>query len=415
MFMPSDTPAGPILPRAVAPLLGTTLRTMRVIVIAGPRQAGKSTLVRFHPLLVSRPCFCLDDTATLLQARADRGAFVRSAPAMTIDEIQRDLDLTLAVKSVVDEERAHRPGQFVLTGSANLSTMRAVSDCLAGRAYYLRLQPLTRREQQGLGCAGSWGRFFETPVERWLQMVQEETPAPERWQDAVHRGGFPGALEQQDSAGRSAWFERYRLGYLEQDLGQLKAVSDLPRFQALMRSAARRIGNLVNHAELARDVKMPQTTVHEHLRLLETTFQAVRLAPFARSVKRRLIRTPKLYWSDTGLALHVASSEPSGAHLENYVLCDLLAWRDTEVPRPEISYWRTASGAEVDFVIERKRELLAIQVQSTPAMQPRHAAHIASFQGEHGAVVRGGLVLHPGEETCWLRERILAVPWWRVM
>jgi predicted AAA+ superfamily ATPase len=413
--MLSEANGSPFLPRAVGPLLATSLRTMRVVVVTGPRQAGKSTLVRSHPAMVSRSYFSLDDAATLMRARADRGAFVRSGPVMTIDEVQRDLPLTLAVKKVVDEERPHRPGQFVLTGSANLMAMRHVSDSLAGRAYYLRLQPLTRREQQGLGATGSWTRFFETPPEHWLEMVQGERALHESWQDAVSRGGLPrAAVEIRDASERARWFEDYLLGYLEQDLGQLKLVANLPRFRTLMGAAAARVGKLVNHAELAREVKMPQTTVHEHLKVLETTFQAVRLAPFARSVKKRLIKTPKLYWNDVGLAMHVSGIEPNAGHLENYVLSDLLTWRDTEVPRPEISYWRTASGAEVDFVIERQREMLAVQVKSTPA-KPRDLAHIKSFCDELGTPVRGGVVLHAGEETCWLGERILAVPWWRIL
>lgn len=405
-----------VLPRAVTSLLATILRTMRVVVVTGPRQTGKSTLVRSHPELKSRPYFSLDDAATLLRARTDRDAFVRSGPAMTIDEVQRDLTLTHAVKSVVDEERGHRPGQFVLTGSANLLTMSHISDALAGRAYYLRLQPLTRREQRGLGAAGRWTGFFETPAAGWLEMAQADPALPDLWQEAVARGGLPpAALEIQDASERARWFENYRLAYLEEDLRHLKLVANLPRFQELMRAAALRIGKLVNHAELAREVKMPQTTVHEHLKLLETTFQAVRLPPFARTVKRRLIRTPKLYWHDVGLALHVSGGEPARAHLQNYVLSDLLTWRDTEVPRPEISYWRTASGAEVDFVIERKRELLGLTVKSTPDIGRRDVAHLKSFCEELGPAVRGGVILHTGEETRWVGERILALPWWRVL
>jgi predicted AAA+ superfamily ATPase len=182
-----------------------------------------------------------------------------------------------------------------------------------------------------------------------------------------------------------------------------------------MRAAARRVGSLINNADLARNVNMPQTTVHEHLRLLETTFQAVRLAPFARTRKRRLIRTPKLYWNDVGLALHLGGGEPSGEHLENYVLSDLLAWLDTEVSRPEISYWRTAGGSEVDFVVERQQRLLAIQVTHTASPGARDLAHMRTFFEEHGSAVCGGLVLHTGHEMRWLDERVLAVPWWRVL
>jgi len=405
-----------VLPRAITPLFETALRTMRVVVVVGPRQAGKSTLVKTDPKTANHPYFNLDRAVTLQRVRADREAFLRSEPRMTIDEVQRDPELLLAIKEVVDEKRPAVRGQFVLTGSANILMMKQVSDSLAGRAYYLRLQPMARREQLGLGATGIWTRFFETPVEEWLDNVRSETAPREDWRAAARRGGFPGvAVELSEDAERALWFDGYIATYLERDLRDLQTVGNLQDFQALMQAAALRIGNLLNHAELARDVKMPATTVHQYMNLLETSFQAVRLAPYAHNRTKRLIKSPKLYWNDTGLALHLGGGEPSGAHLENYVFTDLLAWRDTESPRPEISYWRTAQNEEVDFVIDHKRKLLAVEVKGGGAPTPRDAAHIKSFQQEYGSQARGGIILHGGEETYWLGKGILAVPWWRVM
>jgi predicted AAA+ superfamily ATPase len=404
-----------ILPRAVAPLLDVALSTMRVVVISGPRQAGKSTLATHHPKLASRPYFSLDDDATLLRMQADRRAFLNSEPEMIIDEVQRDPSLILAIKVAVDQQRPQKRGRFVLTGSANLLMMKHVSDSLAGRAYYLNLQTLTRREQRGLGTAGIWTRFFETPVAGWLEMVRAERAHHEDWRDAVKRGGFPAvALERYDEQQRSLWFDGYIATYLERDLRDLQAVSNLQSFRVLMQAAALRAGNLLNHAELARDAKMPLTTVHQYIGLLETSFQAIRLVPYARNRTKRLIKTPKLYWNDVGMGLHLGGGEPSGAHLENYVLTDLLAWRDTETPRPEVTYWRTAGGAEVDFVIERKRKLLAIEVKAGSAPGPRDVVHLKTFCAEYPEA-RGGVLLHGGDESYWLGENILAVPWWRVM
>jgi predicted AAA+ superfamily ATPase len=385
------------------------------VVISGPRQAGKSTLATHHPKLASRPYFSLDDDATLLRMQADRRAFLKSEPEMIIDEVQRDPPLILAIKVVVDQQRPQKRGQFVLTGSANLLMMKHVSDSLAGRAYYLNLQTLTRREQQGLGTAGIWTRFFETSVADWLDVVRAERAHHEDWQEAVKRGGFPAvALERHDEQQRSLWFDGYIATYLERDLRDLQAVSNLQGFRVLMQAAALRIGNLLNHAELARDAKMPLTTVHQYMGLLETSFQATRLVPYARNRTKRLIKSPKLYWNDVGMALHLGGGEPSGAHLENYVLTDLLCWRDTETPRPEVTYWRTAAGAEVDFVIERKRKLLAVEVKAGSAPGPRDVAHLKAFCAEYPEA-RGGVILHGGDESYWLGENILAVPWWRVM
>jgi len=148
---------------------------------------------------------------------------------------------------------------------------------------------------------------------------------------------------------------------------------------------------------------------------LETSYQIVRLPPYMRNRTTRLIKSPKLYWNDTGLATYLGGGTPTGAHLENYVLNDLLAWRDTQVPRPEISYWRTAAGAEVDFVIERRQELLAIEVKATANPTPRDATHLRRFRDECGGQVRGALLLHGGDRAYWLATGVLAVPWWMVL
>lgn len=413
------TPPAPppsVLPRAADRLYETALDTMRVVVVTGPRQAGKSTLVRSHPRTAARPYFTLDDAATRLAAQADRRAFVRSEPEMTIDEVQRDPELILAIKVVVDAQHPPRRGQFVLTGSANLLMMKQVGDSLAGRAYYLRLWPLARREQLGFGSAGIWTRFFETPPADWLDIVRAEPAPPEDWRDVVRRGGFPAAvLDAPTDEARSLWFDGYVATYLERDLRDLQAVSSLPAFQALMQAAALRIGNLLNYAELARDVRMPATTVQQYVSLLETSFQAVRLFPYARNRTTRLIKTPKLYWCDTGIALYLGGGPATGTHLENYVLQDLLVWRETEIPHPEVSYWRTASGAEVDFIIERKHELLAVEVQASEAPSARDAAHVRRFIEEHDKQARGGVVLHGGPRSYWIADRILAAPWWMVL
>jgi hypothetical protein len=408
--------ASPVLTRAITGLLDTALDTMRVVVVTGPRQAGKSTLVSVHPRLAGYPHFTLDDAATLLRVRADRQAFLHSEPRMAIDEVQRDPELMLAIKTVVDAQRPQRRGQFVLTGSANILMMKQVSDSLAGRAYYLRVQPLTRREQLGLGTTGIWSRFFDTPAEQWLDLVRAQQMPRWDWREAVTRGGFPTpAVELRDARARALWFEGYIATYLERDLRDLQAVADLQNFQSLMQATALRIGNLLNHAELGRDVKMPATTVHQYMNLLETSFQATRLMPYARNRTKRLIKTPKLYWNDVGLALHLGGATPGGEHLENYVLTDLLAWRETESPRPEISYWRTAQNEEVDFVIARRRQLLGVEVKAGDAPAPRDAKHLRSFRDEYGAPVRGGLLLHGGADSYWLSDRILAAPWWAVM
>jgi uncharacterized protein len=411
-----------ILPRAAAPLLAQALRTMRVVAVTGPRQAGKSTFVEHHPALADRPYLSLDDAPVLRRARENPAAFVRSESRMTIDEVQREPELILAIKAAVDRQRPSVRGQFVLTGSANLLMMKRVSDSLSGRAYYLRLWPMTRGEQLGLAGTGLWDRFFEDDAAAWLDAVRSTDRPAASWQTYAARGGFPEIALGEIGASapdRALWFDGYITTYLERDLRDLAAIADLADFQRLMQAAALRIGCLLNQSELGRDVRLPAMTVHRYLNLLETSYQIVRLEPYAVNRTKRLIKTPKLYWSDPALALHLANGgadvAPTWAHLENLVLCDLLAWRDVKAPRTGITYWRTASGFEVDFVLERARDLVGVEVKSTARPSLNDARGLRAFLAEHPRHARGGLVLHSGDESFWLDERILAAPWWRVM
>lgn len=417
-----DYPPMPTLSRAAASLLANALRTVRVVVVTGPRQAGKSTFVEHHPGLEGRPYISLDDPATLRRARANPEAFVRSELRMIIDEVQREPDLILAIKSVVDRQRPQVRGQFVLTGSANLLMMKRIGDSLAGRAFYLRLWPMTRREQLGLGRTGDWDRFFQKDVKTWLDLVRADTAPRASWQEQAARGGFPDVAVTDGGLppdSRTLWFDGYVQTYLERDLRDLAVVADLGDFQRLMQAAALRIGNLLNQSELGRDVKLPAMTVHRHLNLLETSYQIVRLPPYAVNRTKRLIKTPKLYWNDPALALHLAldgaDGAPSGAHFENLVLCDLLAWRDTHVPRAEVTYWRTAHGHEVDFVLELRRELVGVEVKANGRPALADVPGLRAFLDEHPKSARGGVVLHGGDDSYWLDDKIIAVPWWRVM
>jgi predicted AAA+ superfamily ATPase len=388
-----------------------------VVVVTGPRQAGKSTFVQAAPQLTGRPYVTLDDATTARRAREAPEAFVQSAPFLTIDEVQRNPDLILAIKLAVDPPQPRVPGQFVLTGSANLLMMRRVADSLAGRAYYLTLWPMTRREQLGLGVTGEWEQFFQEPVARWPDLLRADIAPAESWRDAVRRGDFPTPTTMADPLARDLWFQGYIDTYVRRDLQDLAAVEHVVDVRRLMQATALRIGNLLNQTELARDIQLPPTTVHRYLDLLETSYQIVRLHPYTVNRTKRLIKTPKVYWNDAALALHVGGGPhavPSGTHLENLVLCDLLAWRDLQVPRPEILYWRTTSGQEVDFVIEWQQQLIPIEVKASERPTPRDAAGLRTFLEEYPEWP-GGLLLHGGSEVLLLGERIVAAPWWSVI
>jgi predicted AAA+ superfamily ATPase len=404
-------------PRATSRTLGKALGVMPVVVLLGARQTGKTTLVRTHPTLANRPYLTLDDLDVRLQAEADPEALVARAPVLVLDEVQRAKDLLIAIKRAVDRDRPRRPGRFVLTGSANLLMLKRIGESLAGRAVYVTLWPLTQGELAGQGRTGLWSALLAARAVQWPKVLTQNPRAPADWREAVRRGGMPvPAHELSTPEQRALWFSSYLQTYLERDLPELRAVENLGDFRRLAQAACLRIGSLLNQAELGRDVGLAQPQVHRFLSVLEASFLALRLPAYAVHRTQRLIKAPKLYWGDTAFALYLSGeAEPRGAHLENLVLLDLLAWRDLQTPRPEILYWRTASGAEVDFVIETPKRLLPIEVKTATRAVPADARSLERFLDEYKDKCDGGLLLYGGDEVFPLTQRVLAAPWWRVL
>jgi predicted AAA+ superfamily ATPase len=405
-----------IKPRHLTATLEQTLREFPVVVVTGARQTGKTTLVQ-RLLADERAYRTLDDLRVLEMAQREPDVLVAEAERMTLDEVQRVPDLLRAIKRAVDRKR--QPGRFLLTGSANLLLMRAASESLAGRATYLRLGPLTESEKAGRSEVPPWRTWLEaSDPQRIVRTIADRPVAAGRaWTERACEGGYPPVLSLA-LTGRARWFDGYIATYLERDLQQLAAIDSLADFRRLIEIAALRLGGVVNQAELGRDAALTRPTTHRYLNLLETSHQLRRLRPFAKTRTARVVKAPKLYWSDTGLVTHMAGFlEPAqlaaaprrGAFLENLFLCHLDAWVETESPRPSIYYWRTSDGAEVDFVVERGRHLLPLEVKASTTVSRRDAAGIETFLRHHRSA-RVGAILYLGSEPYALSPRIAVVP-----
>ena len=402
------------LPRTASNTLDEHLSIMPVVIVTGARQTGKSTLAQ---KLTTEPrrFVSLDNLDTRDIAQRDPDALIGIPEPITIDEVQRVASLLEAVKSQVDRDR--RTGKFLLTGSANLLLMRNVSETLAGRASYITLRPMTRREQLGIGSTGIWGRLIDAPEDEWLDVFRSQPDNREDWRALALRGGFPvPAIELKTNRQRAVWFEGYVRTYLERDLLELSVIANLADFRRLMRATALRVGSIANQSDLGRDVAISQPSVSRWLNLLETSYLLVRVPAYAVNRTKRLVKSPKFYWGDTGVALHLAQvTEPEGAHFENVVLNDILAWRDSQADQSEVFHWRTSNGAEVDFVIESRNTLLPIEVKATTRPRYDDARHLGTFRNEYGERAKPGLVIHDGERLEWLTSDALAIPWWRIM
>jgi predicted AAA+ superfamily ATPase len=401
-------------PRLAVAALSALERALPVAVVTGGRQTGKTTLVRDLADTPDRTYLTLDDFDVLEQAIKAPADLVGRGRRLTLDEIQRAPALLLAVKRAVDARRTR--GRFVVTGSANLLLMRGVADSLAGRAGYLTLWPMTRLEQLGKGRAGLWSELLAEKDEHWRDRLMASDWPRDDWRRLARTGGYPTpALELDRDDDRVTWFRAYVQTYLERDLSDVGTVSSLPDFRRLMRAACLRIGQLVNQTELGRDVALPQPTVHRWLNLLETSYQLVRLPAYSRNRTKRLIKTPKIYWADAGLAAYIAGTDdPSDALFEQFVLNDLLAWRDATTAGVDIGYWRTAAGEEVDFVIDTGTAVMPVEIKATTRPRFGDIRHLQSFRAAEGRRARPGLLLHAGEAVEWMAPGILAAPWWRV-
>ena len=425
--------------RALTPTVERHLKIMPAVVVTGARQSGKTTLTR-DLIAGPRRFLTMDDPDVRVQARLDPDSLLAgAAPSrppvgfasprepigsdlmpggsgpLTLDEIQREPDLLHAIKRSIDEDR--RAGRFLLTGSADLLLMRQVSESLAGRASYLTLRPMTRRELGGAGRSGAWDDLLRAPAGNWPDIVASQPNQPEPWPDLALRGGFPvPAAQLASSEERAVWFGGYVRTYLERDLHDLSAVWSTPDFRRLMAAAGLAVGQTLNAARLSRDLNLSAATVSRHLKLLEASHLLVLLPAYTINQAKRLIKSPKIYWADTGLALHLSREPtPRDVHLANLILCDLLAFSDVSPLPAEVFHWRTTNGEAVDFVLEHDGRLLPVEINTTTNPRIGHGAHLRIFRREYGDRSLPGLLVHCGDQIDWLTSEVLAVPWWKLI
>ena len=396
--------------RELAGQMARAMKALPVVVVTGARQTGKTTFLREDPLFHGRRYLNLDDFATLEAARRDPLALLEGDEPLTIDEAQRCPELLIAVKQAVDRRRM--PGRFILSGSANFSLLEGVSETLGGRALYLTLHPFTRREKmRALGAPPFLSTLLATG-----RLPKFDRVRPVREEEILDGGLPPIALREFDD--RGLWFMGYEQTYLERDLRELSQVADLVSFRNLLRLAAQRTAQVLNHSELARDAKQPVSTVTRHLGLLETSFVLARLAPYLRNRPTRLIKSPKLFVSDSGLAAHLTrvsdlraqADEPlRGALFETYVHQNLAGILQAHDPGAELAFWNVQGRHEVDFVVTSGRRCLAIEVKAAARFTERDLSGLRAFRGKASELV-AGVLAYNGTEAVSLGDGLYAVP-----
>jgi predicted AAA+ superfamily ATPase len=396
------------LPREIAPRLQRALRQLPVLVLSGLRQSGKSTLLQREPALVRGHTYrTLDDFATLAAARSNPEALLEGAT--TLDEVQRCPELLVALKRKVDDRR--QPGRFILSGSANLALLGHVAETLAGRAAYFTLHPMTRRERLGATTQAPFlVKFLASPQ-------LPEGKADVLTAREVLRGGLPPACLG-PAADVAEWFRGYVQTYVERDVRQLSQITDLIAFRTLAQLAALRTAQVHVISTVARDAKLNAVTAGRYFDLLETSYLIRRLPPFLKNRSSRLVKSPKLYFTDSGLAAHlsgVASLEAGrdsllrGALLETYVAQNLVALLDAHLPDAQLSYWHEQGRHEVDFVIEVGSRIVAIEVKSATRWSESDLSGLRAFLERTPACV-AAVLGYNGREAVRLDKRLYAIP-----
>ena len=374
---------------------------------------GKSTLLLNAEPFRAWRYHSMDDFDLRAQVRRDPAALWAGTDRVILDEVQKAPDLLVSVKHAVDRN----PGKihFVLSGSTNLLLMRQVSESLAGRAVYFVLDPMALGElhhsQPSVILSQLLSGVF--PAEGSLPDLPPDPTA------TLLRGLMPSLLTLDSPQSCTRWWEGYVATYLERDLRQVAQIDALVDFRRTMELVALRSGQLLNQSEVARDAQLAQPTVHRYLNLLETTNLFDRLPAYTASRTTRLLKSPKAYLNDPGLAVYLSGyyesddlrrSREYGAYFETLIYHHLRLLTRLMTPAGRLYFWRTRAGAEVDFVVEHGRRVMAVEVKATNNPGYRDIAGLQSFIREYPDTA-AGLLLHGGNTISRLDDKILAVPW----
>jgi predicted AAA+ superfamily ATPase len=375
-----------------------------VLALTGARQTGKTTLAR--ATFPSHAYASLEEPDTRAFAREDPRGFLDRFPGpVIVDEVQRVPDLLSYIQTLVDREP--RPGRFVLTGSENFLLMERVSQSLAGRCGVLHLHPFSRAELDGQVRPepSDAGALFGNDRSRF-----------EPW-DLIRTGGYPPIHDR--GIPPEVWHSDYVRTYVERDLRSLVNVGDLDTFERFLRLCAGRIGQLLNASALASDCGIAVDTARRWLSVLKTSFLVFLLSPHFRNFSKRIIKSPKLYFFDTGLACHLLGIRETaqlgthplrGALFENFVIAEVAKafWHDRR--EPPIHFWRDQTGHEIDLVVEERGLLHPVEIKSGATVSPDMLASLSWWRALAGSEGGRAYLVHGGTES-YERSGIGIRPW----
>jgi predicted AAA+ superfamily ATPase len=397
--------------RSLEPVLKQAVSEFPAVVLTGPRQSGKTTLLQ-HLFIDAYRYISLEPPDVRAAAIEDPRSFLEmNPPPVIFDEIQYAPDLLPFIKEMIDEDRL-KAGQFLLTGSQNLLLMEKVTESLAGRAAMLTLLPLSRREIDGEPQSALPWESYRTQA-----ASSKKNTFGDLWKTFL-RGGYPELIANPDRDA-NLWFGSFVRTYLERDVRMLRQVGDLTLFQNFLRALAARSGQLLNLSDVSRDLGVSVNTAKAWISVLEATFQIIVLRPYYASVGKQLVKTPKIYFTDTGILCyltglkdpeHAFAGPMGGAIMETAVLIEIVKTYMSRGISPRIYFWRTRAGTEVDIVVETEGKLVPVEVKLSATPRSAMASGIKAFQADMGNKALKGYVVHPGNVILPLGSFVTALP-----
>lgn len=400
-----------LYPRFSAALIATALRDTPVVMVTGPRQCGKTTLVR-ELVADGRQFITMDDDTVRASARSDPAGLVRALGKPTIDEIQRAPDLLRAIKKAVDENR--QPGRFLLTGSANLLALPRVSESLAGRMEIVNLLPLAQAEIQRHKPAFLQAAFRGKLVKPGPLLIGKNLV------EAVLTGGYPEMLRRRDPRRRQAWARDYIRAIVQRDVRDIAEVEKLDQMPRLVNVLAHHSGRLTNFSQMGGQIGFDDKTTRKYVAILEQLFLVRRVEAWSRNRLSRLIKTPKLHFLDSGLlaVLLGATAERVdrdrilfGPLLETFVFSEVMkeiSWMGSgAIPY----HYRDKEQNEVDIVLEDETgAVVGIKVKASATVNSGDFKGLRKLADACGADFKLGVVVYDGEQAAPFGPGLYAAP-----
>lgn len=399
------------LERHIFSFVERMMEQFKVILITGSRQVGKSTMLK-EKLLPKYDYVVLDDFFELDLAKNDPSLFIKNHKIpLIVDEVQRVPELFLQLKYIVDQSQDK--GKIILTGSQSYKLLKNVSDSLVGRVCIVDMSSLSMREKFLLNFNSPF-----LPVEEYIESRHLELKKYDDLWKHIQRGGMPELYDE--NIEWESFYRSYVRTYLERDVAEIINVKNLLKFNNFMKCLAARVGELVNSDAIARDVGVTVKTIQEWTSILESSGVICLLRPYENNITNRTVKTPKVYFMDTGLVCYLVgwtspqvamNGAMSGSLFENFVISEIIkSYYNSGHDTQNLYFYRDKDKKEIDLVIEKDGILYPIEIKKTSRPSKDMAQHFPVLDKIHGKKVGAGCIICQCERKTYLTENLLSLP-----